>query len=272
MKDFLKRQTGAAFIVVILVIVLAVAGGGAAFLGIRMVVAGDGNFLQPFEDLGWIEPKEDDEDEDEEKTESKKSKAKDEDDDDDDKDEKKTTKNTDKKSANLAKYLVEEARLSSESKKSSVEHYYGEISMADELEDDGDEFADLYKLMKAGVNIYAQDGKAVEIAFGFDITDFCEEAYNQFGSAFESMGVTSAEGLQSMMMSMIESMFDESSEEYSEYVSKYVEGGTFQLYVTEKGFESLYDEYGIKEGENDIDTIIEALEDAFNTKISLVKD
>ena len=256
MKNVLKNQAGAVILVVILVIVLAAAGGGAAFLAVRMVVSGDGNFLQPFEDLGWIDPKDDDEDEDK--------------DDDEDKDKDNDKKDTKKTSSSKKEYLVDETRLSADAKKSNVDHYYGDIALAEEM-DDG-EFGDLYKLIKAGINVYAKDGKAIEIEFGFDITEFCEEAYKQYKDEFAELGVTSSDGLVEMMMSMIETMFTEFDEEYSGYVSKYVDGGKFQLYVTEEGFEAIYETYDIEDGEDDIDTLIDALEDAFNTKISLVKD
>ena len=262
MRKLLKNQAGAAIIAIILVIVLAVAGGGAAFLTVRMVVSGDGNFLQPFEELGWIDSK-DDEDEDEDKDVDKK---------DVDEDDKETKKSTSKKSVDTSKYLVEDSRLSTESKKSSVEHYYGDIAFEDEIGDEYDEFYDLYKLMKAGINLYAQEGKAIEIEFGFDISEFCKEAYKQYKDDFSEIGVDSSDDLQDMMMEMIETMFDEFDEEYSEYVKKYVEGGSFQIYVTEKGFESLYETYDIEDGEDDIDVFIDALEEEFNTKISLVKD
>ena len=247
--------------------VLATVGGGLAFLTTRMIVSGDGNFLQPFEELGWIDS---DSDEDEDEKDDDKDVDKDADDDEDedeDKDEKKSTKKT---SANKSNdYLVEESRLSSAAKKSGIEHYYGAISLESEIGDSDDEYSELYKLMKAGINIYAKDGKAVEIEFGFDLSDFCKEVYKQYKEDFEPLGVTSSEDLEEMMVSMIEEMFD-SSDEYSEYMTKYVEGGSFQLYVTEKGFESLYKTYDIEEGEEDIDVLIDALEDAFDVKIELV--
>ena len=280
MKDLLKNQAGAIIVVIILVVVLAAAGGGAAFLAVRMVVSGDGNFLQPFEELGWIDSKDDDsEDKEKSKSDDDKDDGEDEEDDDDDeekakdkKDTKKDTEKDTKKSGSKEEYLVEDSRLSSESKKSSTEHYYGEISLANEIGDEDDEFADLYKLMKAGVNVYAQDGKAVEIEFGFDISEFCKEAYEQYKDDFVAIGMNSSDDIQDMMMNMIETMFDEFDDEYSEYVTKYIDGGSFQLYVTEKGFESLYETYNITDGEDDIEVLIDALEDSFSTTISLVKD
>lgn len=275
MKNLLKKQNGAVIIATILVLVLAVVGGGLAFLTVRMVVSGDGNFLQPFEELGWIDQededdsKEDVEDIDDEDKDSKKDdedKKKD-----DDKDEK-DTKKTSKKSGSSSEYLIDDSRLSSDSKKSGIEHYYGKINLAEELGDEDDEYADLYKLIKAGVNIYAKDGKAVEIAFGFDVSEFCKKAFEEHKEEFETLGMKSADALEEMMMGMIESSFDSFDEEYSEYITKYVDGGVLQLYVTEKGFESLYDEYGIEDKDNDVKILIDALEDALNTKISLVKD
>ena len=274
MKNLLKNQAGAVIIVIILVIVLAAAGGGAAFLAVRMVVSGDGNFLQPFEELGWIEPKDDSEKEDKGSSKNEKEDVDvDEEDEDEDEDVKKEDKkDTKKTSGSKNDYLVEDSRLSSESKKSDVDHYYGEISLAEEMGDEDDEFADLYKLIKAGINLYAKDGKTIEIEFGFDISEFCEEAYSQFKSDFAELGVNSASDLEEMMMGMIETMFDQFDDEYAEYVSKYVDGGSFQLYVTEKGFETLYETYDIEEGEDDVETLIDSLEEAFNTKIELVKD
>lgn len=293
MKKFLKNQAGVAIIAIILVTFLAVAGGGAAFLAVRMVVSGDGNFLQPFEELGWIEPKDDEDDEDEAKEkdvdddddeddeddkDSKKEKEKKEDDKKDDSkkedDKKDDSKKDDSKktSGDSSKYLVDESRLSSEAKKSNVDHYYGEIDLASTMGDStDDEFADLYKLLKAAVNLYAQDGKTVEIEFGFDISEFCKEAYEKYKDEFAQMGMTSASALEEMMMGMIESMFNEMDDDTSDYISKYVDGGKLQLYVTEKGFEKLYETYDIENGSNDIDVLKKSLEDSFNTKISLVK-
>ena len=72
MKKILKNQAGAAILIAILVIVIAAAGGGAAFLGVRSLVTGE-PFLQPFEDLGWIELDDDKEDDDEDKDDKKSS-------------------------------------------------------------------------------------------------------------------------------------------------------------------------------------------------------
>lgn len=256
MKELLKNQAGAVIIVIILVLVLATAGGGVAFLAVRMVVSGDGNFLQPFEELGWIDPKEDSD----EDAEEKKS----------DNDEESETTVT---SGDTSKYLIEEDRLSEEAKESGVEHYYGEIPLGDVSSGDStneEDFSDINDLLKAGVNIYAKDGKVVEIAFGFDITEYCKVAYEKYPEEFE--GYDSAEEVQEMMMELIDKMFEYSfTDEYSEYISKYSEGGVLQLYVTEKGFESLYETYGIEAGENDVDTIIESLEEAFDNKIEIVK-
>lgn len=272
MKEFLKNQTGAVIVVIIIVLVLATAGGGAAFLAVRMVVSGDGNFLQPFEELGWIDPKEDsssedDDDKKEDKTTDKK--VKDDEDEEDNDDEDKTSTSESGKST---EYLLEESRLSSEAKESGVEHYYGDIGLSTMMEEEDDEFADLYSLMKAGVNLYAKDGKVVEIVFGFDITDFCEEAYKKYPDEFKAQNVNSATELQTMMIELIDSMYDSFGEEYSDYISKYTEGGVFQLYITEKGFESLYETYDIKDGENDLDKLKEALEDSFDCEIKLVED
>lgn len=230
-----------------------------------MVVSGDGNFLQPFEELGWIDK--DDSKEEKDKDEGKKA-----DDDEDEDEDEEETKTSTKSSGKSSKYLVDDSRLSSEAKKSGTEHYYGELSLADSMADEGDEdFVDLYKLMKAGINIYAIDGKAVEIEFGFDISEFCKEAYRQFKDELtEGLGVKSADDLEKMMMGMIETSYDTFGKEYSDYISKYVDGGSLQLYVTEKGFDALYEEYDIEEGERDVEKIIDSLEEAFDTKIKLV--
>ena len=270
MKELLKKRAGAVIVVIILVVVLAVVGGGAAFLAVRMVVSGDGNFLQPFEELGWIESKDEDS---KSKDKSKKDEDKDvedEDEEDEDEDDSKTSTKSTKTSGNKGDYLVEESRLSAESKKSGVDHYYGKMPLGETMGED-EEFGDLYDLLKAGVNLYAKDGKTIEIEFGFDVTEFCQEAFNKFGDEFKEMGMNSAEDLQDMMMEMIEEEFD-SSDEYSTYMTKYVEGGSLQLYVTEEGFASLYETYGIEEGEDDIDVLIDSLEEAFDMEINLVED
>lgn len=248
MKQFLKNQTGAVIVVIIIVLVLSVAGGGAAFLVARMVVSGDGNILEPFEEIGWIEPK----------SNQLEEKAN------DDNVAKKTS------GSNKTEYLVEESRLSSEAKKAGIDHYYGAISMSDQVGDSDDEMTELYDLINAGVNIYAKDGKTIEIEFGFDITEFCKKAYKEYAEDFEKRGVESADDLQDMMMSILETIFDGLDEEYSDYIKKYVEGGSFQLYVTEKGFKSLYETYNIKDGEEDVDVLIQAIEKNFSTKIKIV--
>ena len=266
MKNFLKKQNGVSLIAIIIVIVFALVGSVTAFLGVRMLVADDGKFLKPFEDLGWIDPDDDEKNEDDE----------DEDDDEDDEDKKQekndkdvnNDKKTDKKSnIKSSEYLVDESKLSSDSKKSGVKHYYAKISLTDEIEDE-EEFADLYNLMDAAVNIYAKDGKAIEIVFGFDVTKFCEEAFKKMSTEFSAMGISNAEDLQDMMMSVIESGFDMFDEDNSEFITKYIDDGKLQLYITEKGFKELYDEYNIKD--NNIDEIVKAFEEEFKTKMTIV--
>ena len=140
MKEQLKKQAGIGLIAIILIVVVVVIGGGAAALGIRMLVADDGNFLKPFEDWGWIESKDDDEKE--EKKSSKKKKDVDDNDDDDDEDDDDDNNKTNKQAAiDMAKYLVETARLSADAKNSGTKHYYGDINIADEIGGD-DEFAE----------------------------------------------------------------------------------------------------------------------------------
>lgn len=295
MKQSLKNQSGVVFIVVILVIVLALVAGSATFLGVRMAIAG-GHFLQPFEDLGWIsledeenkDDKEDktednkkdkDSDEDDEKENSKDSEEKEpketskNSDDKDSKDSKETSKDSDKKSDNSSS---QKSRLSDEAKKSDTVHYYGSMTMADSDEYKDDEFADLYKLLKLEVDLYAREDKVVEIVFTVKMKDFLKEAFNSNKDEFATMGYTNYEDFEKEMLPMFESMFDFGFEsatensEFSKYLTKYQDGGDIQFYVTKDGFDALYDTYGIKEGENDVNTIIKSLEDAMELSIKKV--
>lgn len=285
MKQNLKSQSGIAFIVVILVIVLAVCAGLGTFLGVRMAIAG-GHFLQPFADLGWISL-DDEEDKEENKDDKSKDKKSDEEDekssskdssdktsdDEEDKASNKDSKDSDKKSDNTSS---QKSRLSDEAKKADAVHYYGSMTMADSDEYKDDEFADLYKLLKLEVDLYARENKVVEIVFTVKMKDFLKEAFNTNKDEFATMGYTNYEDFEKEMLPMFESMFDFGFEsatedsEFSKYLTKYQDGGDIQLYVTKDGFDALYDTYGIKEGENDVDTIIESLEEAMELSIKKV--
>ncbi|MCI8309576.1 MAG: hypothetical protein HFJ45_05200 [Clostridia bacterium] len=285
MKQNLKNQTGAAFIVVILVIIVAVLAGGAAFLGVRMLVQG-GSFLQPFEELGWISSSEDEDDK--EDKDEKKDNKKDKNNVDNENVENKTNKKDDNKNTTSgsktsnttsSKGSVLESRLSSEAKKSDTEHYYGSMTMADypEYSNSNDEFADLYSLLKLEVNLYARDSKVVEIVFTVNMKDFLESAYDLYEDDFKASGYTTYKDFEDEMVPIFESAFDfgfDSALEDNEmknYVSKYVEDGNIQVYITEEGFESLYDNYGIKDGEENVDTIIDALEESMGITIKKSK-
>ena len=91
-----------------------------------------------------------------------------------------------------------------------------------------------------------------------------------------SSGYSSYEEFETAMVPYFEKSFDMGlssslDDETSQYIETYKDNGLIQIYMTEKGFEQLYDNYGIEEGTNDIDTIKSALEKSLDIKIEKVK-
>lgn len=259
MKKNLNNQKGIAFIAVIIVLIVAVIAGGAAYLGIRMLITGD-SFLAPFEELGWINSdKENDDNEKENKVEDKKD----------------TEQDEDETSSSVS--LVRKDRLSDEAKSSGTTHYYGKLSMADSDDvDPSDENYELYKLLTMEVDMYTKADKVVEIVFTVNMKDFLKGMYDEYEEEMGSSGYSSYEEFETAMVPYFEKSFDMGlssslDDETSQYIETYKDNGLIQIYMTEKGFEQLYDNYGIEEGTNDIDTIKSALEKSLDIKIEKVK-
>jgi hypothetical protein len=262
MKQILRNETGAVVIVVILVIILAVGAGGATFLGVRMAIDG-GDFLQPFEDLGWISSNEENDDVKDEEIE------KEEDDDDE----------IISLSSNNEVSGVVKSRLSSEAQKSDVDHYYGKMTMADAITEDDeleDGMEELYDLLKLEVNLYVRENKMVEIVFSVHMKEFLESVYDLYKDDFSEYGYENYDDFEDAMVPMFESAFDLGFEsaledsDVSQYINKYIEDGDIQVYITEEGFESLYENYDIDPEEDDINNVIDALEESIGIKISKV--
>ena len=271
MKKILKNQAGAAILIAILVIVIAAAGGGAAFLGVRSLVTGE-PFLQPFEDLGWIELDDDkeDEDEDEDKDDKKSSKKDDKDEDEDEDEDEDKDKDKDKDDTES----VKESRLSKDAKKSDTDHYYGSMTMA-EAEGIDEEYKDIYELLKVEVDIYARDDKPVEIVFTVKMKDFMVKLYEENKEEMSSQYATYEE-FESAMQPIFESAFnmgfDSATQDtdVSQYITKYVDDGDIQIYIPEDDMESLYDEYGYDPEVDTLDALIDSLEESMGIKINKV--
>ncbi len=249
MKEFLKNRAGSVVVMVIIVIIVSVVGGGATFLGVRMLVSGDGNFFQPFEDLGWIEPK-DEEEEEKEKSESKAE-----------------TKDYE------SKYKVDESKLSFVAKESDTEHYYAEISLTEmmgENTDSYDEYSEMYDKLKMIMNVYVRDDMVVEIAIGFNISDFCDYAYDLLkendGLDYFGESISSSDDLKEYMITYIEQMYnsemeDEEASEYLKFVSD-VDKGTIEIYMTEDAINEAFENYGTDPEERSFDSFVEAMNDS----------
>lgn len=267
MNQKLKNQKGIALIALVLVIIVAVAAGGATYLGVRMLITGE-PFLTPFEELGWIEL---DEEDDESDKDEKKSDKKDSDEDVDDEEE------DDSKTSGTLGSVVKD-RLSAEAKKSDVEHYYGSMTMADSGEYSTSEYAELYELLKLEVNLYARNDQVVEIVFTINMKEYLEKSYELYEDDFVEAGYETYEEFEEEMIPMMESAFDfgfssaaDENEEIYDYIEKYNDGGNLQIYITEDGFDSLYETYDIEEGTANVDTFCDALEESMGIKINKVK-
>lgn len=276
MKKSLKNQAGAVVIVVILVIVLAAAGGGAAFLGIRMLVTGE-PFLQPFEDLGWIElDDEKDEDSDSKKSKDDKKDKKKKEDEEDDEDEEDEDDNKKDNKKDEDEDDVKNSRLSAEAKKAGTDHYYGSMTMADSNEASIAQYADLAKLLKIEIDIYAKNDKPIEIVFTVKMNDFLKGMYDEYGDQMAASGYKTYEEFETAMRPQFESAFDfgfdqgSGNKDYSSYIDKYTDDGDIQIYMTNEGINALYDEYGIDDSKADVDTLIDKLEDSMGIKIEKV--
>ena len=281
MKKLLKNEAGMAAIAVIIIIVLAVGAGGAAFLGIRMAITGD-DFLQPFEDLGWIDldddkDKDEDEDEDEDKDKgskksSKKSDKKDEDEDEDeDKD-----KDKDSKKSSSSDEVVNESRLSSAAKKSGVDHYQGCVSMGDTLaESDStyEDYKDLYNKLKVYVDLYAEDEEVVEVVFTVKMHDFLKYGYENYPEDMGAEEYATFEEYEEAMSPFFESMFDlglnSTGSGVTDYLDKYTDNGDIQLYITDEGLDLVAENQNVNG--RSLQDLIDGLEESMGMEISKVK-
>lgn len=255
MKEKLKNQNGVAFLAVILVIIIAVVAGGTTYLGVRMLITGD-SFFEPFKELGWISLDENDKEDvsdsnDEEVTDSEKVSG-----------------------------SVKEERLSEEAKKSDTVHYSGKMTMADSEDVKADEeYADLYKLLTLEADVYARNNQAVEIVFTINMKEFLEGAYELYKDEMTDSGYENYEDFEKDMIPVFEKAFDFGYSEASskndsdiyDYIEKYEDDAVIQVYITEKGFDALYETYGIGESDENITDIINALEESIGITLKKVK-
>lgn len=246
MYSFLKKSSGIAAIVVILILVVAVAAGGATVLAVRMVVTGE-DYLAPFEELGWISSD----------NEDKKSSSKDE-------EEKKITT------------LADTSRLSSKARSSDAVQYYGSVTSAEMMGyDRTGEYYDLYNSMEFEINLFAVDNKVVELVFHMDIAKCLKVMYEKYGDELSEQGYeydTYQEFEDEWLPyfeTMIKSLFDV-DEEMEQYVTMYIENGIIEMYVTEEGFDSLYEEQNIDSDGDNVDQFIDAIEDEFGITLKKV--
>ena len=61
-----------------------------------------------------------------------------------------------------------------------------------------------------------------------------------------------------------------SDEEMAQYVDMYMEDGVLEMYVTEDGFDSLYEEYNIDSDSENVQDFIDAIEDGLGVTLEEV--
>lgn len=255
MDKFLKNSAGIAAIVIILIVIVGVVAGGATVLAVRMVVTGE-DYLAPFEELGWISS----EDDDSEKSDSNDDKVKDEVD----------------KEVNEVTTLVDPSRLSKEAQKPEAVQYYGSVTSADlSGYTPSDEYYDLYNSMELEINLFAVDDKVVELVFHMDIGKCLKVMYEEYGDELTAEGYEydSYQDFEDEWLPYFETVMETAigyNDEMQDYVDMYMEDGVLEMYVTEKGFESLYEEQDIDPDSDNIDQFIDAIDEAFGVTLKKV--
>ena len=240
MNKLLKNSAGIAAIVIVLIVIVGVVAGGATILGVRMIVTGE-DYLAPFEELGWISS------DNNEETEN---------------DDKQVT-DSDKKDEENIKYFDDTSRLSEEVKSPGVKQYYGSLSMAEEYGySPSDENYDLYDSLKMELSVFVLDDKVIEVVIKIDFMDYVKLAYESNQESFEyetyeEFEEAYIEYFESYAEQMKETLIDSTD---SEYVDIYVGDGRIEMYVTEEGLDSLYEEFDTNPDDS-LDEIISAMED-----------
>ncbi len=252
MNNFLRKSTGLAAITIVIIVIVAIIAGGATVLAVRMLVTGE-DYLAPFEELGWISSDEEEKDSDEE---SKSNEAKEE--------------------AKEITTLQDPSRLSEESKKPGTIQYYGSVTSAEMSGyDTTDEYYDLYNSLELEVNLFASDDKATEIVFHMDIGKALEVMYEEYGDEIAASGEEYAnyQEFEDEYLPYFEEMMESmlvSDEEMAQYVDMYMEDGVLEMYVTEDGFDSLYEEYSIDPDSENVQDFIDAIEEGLGVTLEEV--
>ena len=253
MDKFLKNSAGIAAIVIVLIVIVGVVAGGATILAVRMVVTGE-DYLAPFEELGWISS--DEEDENTEKDDKVKDVVEDE--------------------VKEVTTLADPSRLSEESLEPETVQYYGYVTSAEMSGfSPTDEYYDLYDSIKLEINLFALDNKAVEIVFHIDISDALKVMYEEYGDELTADGYEydSYQDFEDEWLPYFESMMESMlsyNEEMEQYVDMYIEDGVIEMYVTEEGFDSLYDTYDIDPESENIQDFIDAVEEGLGVTLEEV--
>ena len=240
MDKFLKNSAGIAAIVIVLIVIVGVVAGGATVLAVRMIVTGE-DYLAPFEELGWISSDNNEESEN---------------------DDKQDTGSDEKDEVNI-KYFDDTSRLSEKVKTSGVKQYYGSLSMAEEYGySPSDENYDLYDSLKMELSVFALDGKVIEVVIKIDFMDYVKLAYESDPESYE---YETYEEFEEAYIEYFESYAEQMKEVLtnstdSEYVDIYVGDGRIEMYVTEEGLDSLYEEFDTNPDDS-LDEIISAMED-----------
>lgn len=274
MKKF-KNEFGIAVIAVVLIVIAVIGVGGAAALGIRMAITGD-DFLQPFDDLGWIDldkdddskdekksskkkNNSDDEDEEDEEEKSSKKNSKDDEDDDDDDDEKDS-----KKSYSSSKTNLDESKLSSKAKKSDVTHYFATVDLKSIPEFDGaEEYAEMLGTDGVEFHVFTTEDECVEVVLVMDMNNYIEKYYKQYESTFTSQGYTK-EDFKKQIGSSLETSL--ASTGASNDMSMYYNDGYIQMHMTK--FDNLLESFNLDK--YDEDDFIEELENKTKTTFKVI--
>lgn len=250
MNKFFKDAAGMAAIVIVLIVIIGIAAGGATILAVRMVVTGE-DYLAPFEELGWISSDEEGD----------------------------SDSNKDEKDAEKAKEITtlqDASRLSEESREAGAVQYYGSITSAEiSGYDSTDDYYDLYNSIELEVNLFALDDKAVELVFHIDIAKALKVMYEEYGDELEASGEEYAtyEDFEDEYLPYFEDMMEEmliSDDEMAQYVDMYVEDGVLEMYVTEDGFDSLYETYDIDPDSENVQDFLDAIEEGLGITLEEV--
>ena len=240
MNKLLKNSAGIAAIVIVLIVIVGVVAGGVTVLAVRMIVTGE-DYLAPFEELGWISSDNNEESEN---------------------DDKQDTGSDEKDEVNI-KYFDDTSRLSEKVKTSGVKQYYGSLSMAEEYGySPSDENYDLYDSLKMELSVFALDGKVIEVVIKIDFMDYVKLAYESDPESFE---YETYEEFEEAYIEYFESYAEQMKEVLtnstdSEYVDVYVGDGKIEMYITEEGLDSLYEEFDTNPDDS-LDEIISAMKD-----------